>query len=77
MNLRFFVDQCISNYIIQSLKDAGHEVFRLRDYLPTNSPDQMVISKAQKLDAILISLNGDFADIVSYPPANFKGIIAL
>lgn len=37
----------------------------------------MVIAKAQELNAILISLNGDFIDIVTYPPGNYKGIIAL
>ncbi len=36
-----------------------------------------VIAKAQELDAILISLNGDFADITTYPPSRYKGIIAL
>jgi hypothetical protein len=29
------------------------------------------------LNAILVSLNGDFADIVNYPPSKYKGIIAL
>lgn len=52
-------------------------MFRLIDYIPKDSPDTAVISKAQELDAILISLNGDFADIVAYPPAEYKGIIAL
>ncbi len=37
----------------------------------------MVIAKAQEIDAILLSLNGDFADIVTYPPKSHKGIIAL
>jgi predicted nuclease of predicted toxin-antitoxin system len=77
MRLRFFADHCISNFIIQTLRDAGHEVFRLKHYISTDSPDSVVILKAQELDSILISLNGDFADIVVYPPANYKGIIAL
>ena len=77
MSLRFFADHCISNFIIETLRDAGYEVFRLRDHIPIDSADLVVISKAQELDAILISLNGDFADIVTYPPANYKGIIAL
>ena len=77
MALKFFADHCISNFIIKTLQDGGNEVFRLRDYISTDSADQIVISKAQELDSILISLNGDFADIVSYPPANFKGIISL
>ena len=77
MALRFFADHCISNFIIKTLQDAGNEVFRLRDYISTDSADQIVISKAQELNSILISLNGDFADIVSYPPASFKGTISL
>ena len=77
MALRFFADHCISNFIILSLQDAGHEVVRLKDHLPVESPDGLVISKAQELNALLLSLNGDFADIVAYPPHRFKGIIAL
>ena len=72
MTLRFFADHCISNFIIQTLRDSGFEVFRLRDFIPADSPDLVVISKAQELDSILISLNGDFADIVAHPPANYK-----
>jgi predicted nuclease of predicted toxin-antitoxin system len=59
------------------LRDAGHEVLRMRDYMAADAPDQLVISKAQELDAILLSLNGDFANIVTYPPARYKGILAL
>jgi len=32
---------------------------------------------AQHLGALLLSLDGDFADIVTYPPGLFNGIIAL
>jgi len=39
--------------------------------------DANVIAKAQEIGAILLSLNGDFADIVTYPPKNYKGIIAI
>ena len=41
------------------------------------SSDPVVISKAQELKAILISLNGDFANIFNYPPADYQGIVAL
>ena len=36
----------------------------------------MVIAKAQKLDSTLLSLNGDFADIVTYPPKSYQEIVA-
>jgi hypothetical protein len=41
------------------------------------SPDHVVIAKAQEIDSVLLSLNGDFADIVTYPPKKYKGIVAL
>ena len=62
MSLRFFADHCVPHSMIQALRDAGYEVLRLRDFMPTESSDPIVISKAQEFDAILISLNGDLAD---------------
>jgi hypothetical protein len=76
MSLRLFADHCVPTSIISILRQAGHELFVLRDHLPKNSPDELVIAKAQDLNAILLSLNGDFADIVRYPPKQFGGIIA-
>jgi len=78
MMLRLFADHCVPNCIIQRLhSDISCEVLSLKDYIPTDSSDSLVISKAQELNAVLISLNGDFADIVTYPPRRYKGIIAL
>lgn len=75
--MRFFADHCISTFVVKTLQDVGHEVLRLKNYISPDSPDSVVIAKAQELNSILISLNGDFADIVTYPPAKYKGIIAL
>jgi len=77
MALRFLADHCISNTIVRALRDETHEVVRLKDVLPVESPDAMVIAKAQEIEAILLSMNGDFADIVTYPPKNYEGIVAL
>jgi predicted nuclease of predicted toxin-antitoxin system len=77
MALRFLADHCISNTIVQALRDVTHEVVRLKDVLPVESPDAIVIARAQEIDAILLSMNGDFADIVTYPPKSYKGIVAL
>jgi hypothetical protein len=60
-----------------ALRDAEHSVFLLRDHIATDSEDGAVITKAQELDAILVSLNGDFSDIVTFPPLRFNGIVAI
>jgi hypothetical protein len=39
--------------------------------------DPAVIEKAQSLRALLLSVNGDFTDIVKYPPRDYRGIISL
>jgi len=77
MALRFLADHCISRAIVQTLQAANHEVLRLKDLMRVESSDASVIAKAKEVDAILLSLNGDFADIVTYPPKNYCGIIAL
>ena len=77
MSLTFFSDQCVPTEISSILTRNGHKVTLLRDVLPIQSPDSDVIAKAQSLSAILVSLNGDFADIVEYPPSNYAGIVAI
>lgn len=75
MSLRFLADQCIPGTIIRGLEEAGHVVIPLRKCARIDSPDPTVIAKAQELDCILISLNGDFSDIVSYPPSRYRGVL--
>ncbi|MCY3020369.1 MAG: DUF5615 family PIN-like protein [Planctomycetota bacterium] len=77
MSLRFFCDHCVPREIVESLRQGGHEVLLLRDHLPLRSPDAAVIAKAREWQCVLVSLNGDFADIAAYPPANYGGIIAI
>jgi predicted nuclease of predicted toxin-antitoxin system len=77
MSLRFLCDQCVPHAIVRALRASGHEVNTLRQVLDPRSPDALVIAKAQELTSILLSLNGDFSDIVTYPPANFGGIVAI
>ncbi|MGE0827570.1 MAG: DUF5615 family PIN-like protein [Candidatus Binatia bacterium] len=77
MPLRFFTDHCVPNAVIQALRAAGHEALILKEQISPDSDDPIVIVKAQELEAILVSLNGDFADIVTYPPSSYKGIITL
>ena len=77
MSLRIFSDQCVPAEITETLQRRGHHVTLLREVLPIRSPDPAVIAKAQELGAILLSLNGGFADIVSYPPARYLGIVGI
>lgn len=77
MSLRFFADHCVPYSVIEALRVAGHDVLVVKEHIPRDSRDSVVIAKAQELEDILVSLNGDFADITTYPPSQYKGILAL
>ena len=77
MSLRLFCDQCVPAEISDALRQAGHDVTLLREALPIRSADPVVIEHAKELDAVLVSLNGDFSDIVAYPPSGYRGIVAV
>jgi len=77
MALKFFADHCVPTSVVRELQEDGHIVYCLRDHLPVASPDEVVIAHTQQINALLVSLNGDFSDIVRYPPAQYQGIIAL
>lgn len=48
MSLRFFADQCVPGSIIMALREQGHEILRLKDSIPVDSPDPVVIAKAHE-----------------------------
>ena len=75
--MKLLLDHFVPNRVANLLREAGHEVVCLRDCLRAASPDRVVIHKATELDAVLISLNGDFADITAYPPESYRGIVAM
>ncbi|MFB6272117.1 MAG: DUF5615 family PIN-like protein [Salinibacter sp.] len=75
--MKFFADHCVPRSVIDALRETGHRVIPLREELPTNTADRLVLDQAQGLDAVLLSLNGDFADLVRFPPSRYAGIVAL
>jgi len=77
MSLKLFADHCVPNSLINFFRMRGDVVFVLREHIPMESPDPEVIEKAQNLEAILLTLNGDFSDLIRYPPHQFKGIISI
>ncbi len=60
LRLKFLTDNCVPDSVARALEKAGHEVIRLRDIMPTNSPDPVVATVAEVNDAILVSFDKDF-----------------
>ena len=75
--MKFFSDQCVPESMCSFLEMQGHEVIRLRKVMQTDSSDILVIKMATEVNAILLSLNGDFSNIVLFDPSQYKGIFAI
>jgi hypothetical protein len=77
MSLGFFSDQCVPRTFSAAIRNGGYGVALLEDFLPIQAKDPDVLLKAQELDCVLITVNGDFSEVTVYPPQNFGGIIAI
>lgn len=75
--MRFFLDHCVPHSTGEALTSEGHEVIRLSTRLPSDADDATVVEEAQEMGAILLSLNGDFADLIRYPPEQYGGTVGL
>jgi len=69
MALTFFTDHCVPPRAGEVLSHVGHRAVLLRDVMPHDSSDDAVLARAQELDAVLVSLNGE--------PADYRGTLLL
>lgn len=46
MSLRFFLDQCVPHSVMEPLQKVGYEVDVVKDHIPIDSPDPIVIAHA-------------------------------
>ena len=49
----------------------------LTEHIPATSVDADVVAKAQELDAVLLTVDLDFANIIDYPPEEYGGLIVM
>ncbi len=70
--MKFFADHNVTESVCRLLEERGHEVVRLRDELPPDSPDPVVAKYAEQIDAVLISHDRDFRKIAPRIPRGGK-----
>ena len=74
--MHFMLDENVPASVAGMLRGIGHTAEFVRDYVPPGSPDPVVATVSQDLDAVLISFDGDFQKIAPRVPdrqrARFK-----
>ena len=74
--MTFLLDQDVPDSIARVVQQAGHEVHRLREMLPVDSPDEAVLAFAHSREALLLTCNRD--DFLSLAKSNLHaGLIVL
>jgi predicted nuclease of predicted toxin-antitoxin system len=56
----FMLDENVPQDVADMLNELGHKAEFIREYAPPGSPDPVVATVSEELDAILLSFDGDF-----------------
>ena len=64
MKLKFIADVHISPTTVNELQQAGIEIKRITDKLPASASDEQIIDLAIKENAIIITQDLDFSDLI-------------
>lgn len=71
------LDHCVPRRYLRLLREWGYLTVLLTEHIAADSPDPDVIALAGELDAVLLTIDLDFSNILDYPPANYGGIVVL
>lgn len=75
--MRFIVDQCVPVRFARLLNTLGHIAEYSSKYLPADATDTDVLSLADSMDAVLLTVDLNFSDVRSYVPSQHSGIVIL
>ena len=75
--MRFKVDENLPIEVAEMLRQAGHHDTTALEQHLGGSDDARLAALCQLESRILVTLDMDFADIRSYPAAEFPGLIVL
>jgi predicted nuclease of predicted toxin-antitoxin system len=75
--MQFKIDENLPIEIANLLNDAGHNAKTIHDEDLVGQPDSTIADVCRNETRILVTLDRDFADIRTYPPSDFHGIVVL
>jgi predicted nuclease of predicted toxin-antitoxin system len=75
--VRFKVDENLPVEVAEILRTAGHDAATVNDQAVGGASDPDLASLVRRESRALITLDAGFADIRSYPPKEYKGLVVL
>ena len=75
--MQFKIDENLPADAASALTGAGHDAVSIHDQKMTGSTDTQIASVCKHERRILLTLDLDFADIRTFPPADHPGMIVM
>ncbi len=73
--MKFKVDENLPTELTEILSDAGHDAVTILEEKMGGAPDEEIAALCRKEERAIVTLDTDFADLRSYPPAEYPGIV--
>jgi predicted nuclease of predicted toxin-antitoxin system len=75
--MKFKVDENLPIEVAQLLREAGHDVYSVHDQGLVGAKDHVLAKICQSESRAMVTLDTHFADIRTYPPEDYSGLIVL
>jgi len=74
---RFLIDEDLPRLLAKILTERGHPSEHVRDLNLRGSPDSRVFEVAQQREAVLVTGDADFGNLLRHPPDTHLGIVVV
>ena len=75
--MKFKVDENLPIEVAQLLREAGHDVYSVHEQELVGAKDHVLAQVCQSENRAMVTLDTHFADIRTYPPENYSGLVVL
>jgi len=75
--MKFKIDENLPIELLNDLHAAGHEAETVSSEGLTGAPDLLILEKVRSEGRALLTLDKGIADVRTYPPEHYAGIILL